>query len=810
MKCRNRLSWFGLCLLGAGLSHSFAAQPEYKTPPKMVVDLLDRAPFPEVQIAPGRQSLLLVQRAGMPGIADLAQPRVRLAGKRFNPRNRGPVPGRRGQIVGMQVLSVADGSEQVIELPEGAHPGTPFWSPDGQKIAFVNYRNTGAELWVANIENGHSKRVSEPTLNPASGPCEWFPDSIHLLCRFRAEPAGGPPDLAALPTGPVEEDTSGAKAPVRTYQDLLSDAGDVRMYEYLLRSQLAVVSIRSGGRRDLGDPGIFGSSEISPGGQYLLLERVVPPYSYVVPESFFPREIEIWNLTGKKVFTVAKLPLAEAIPIGGVRTGPRSYEWKPSAPAVLVWKEALDEGDPKREVEYRDRLMQLEAPFQDEATALIRTQWRLSGLDWMADQGVFVSEADRDTQRTRTWLLDLPVDPARPARLLWERGRFDAYNDPGDFMTVRDASGRPMVLREGDSVFLNGPGGSPDGDHPVLTRLDLQTLESTELFRSAPAVYETVAAILDPGTPTLLTRHETRQDPPSYRVRNLADGTERTVTAFPDPAPELRGVTKELIRYWREDGIELSGTLYLPPGYQKGERLPLVMWAYPREYNDPDIASQVRGSSARFTRLSGASQLFFLTQGYAVLDGPAMPIVGKDGNDTFVEQLVMNARAAIDKVVAMGVADPRRIGIGGHSYGAFMAANLLAHSDLFAAGIARSGAYNRTLTPFGFQNERRTFWEAPEVYFTMSPFMHADRINQPLLLIHGQDDNNSGTFPMQSLRLFRAIQGLGGTARLVLLPREAHAYAARESILDVLAEMIDWFDRYVKNRPTEPASDDEP
>ncbi|MEJ2146161.1 MAG: prolyl oligopeptidase family serine peptidase [Acidobacteriota bacterium] len=805
MKSRSAALWCGLFLLFSAEATRPYSQTVYKTPPRLVEDLLDRESFPQVEVGPRGQWLLLVRRAGLPRIAELSQPRVHLAGKRFNPLNRGPVSDDRGRIVGFRLLSVADASEHEIEAPEGGQPALPLWSPDGRKIAFVNFLDTGAELWVADVENGKSKRVSGPTLNLASGPCRWLPDSDHLLCRFRVETAEGLPVSPIVPAGPTVQETTGERAPARTYRDLLASEQDVRQYEYLLRSQPALVSVKTGRRRDVGSAGLFGKIEVSPGGQYLLVERVTPPYSFLVPEEFFPREVEVWDLMGKKVAEIASLPLAEGIPIGGVRTGPRDHAWEPSSPATLVWREALDGGDPKQQASHRDRLMKLAAPFEDGAVEVIRTQWRLSDLKWLEDGSAFVSEFDRDSQYTRTWYVAASAEPGKPAhRLVWQRDGHDAYHDPGSLVMVHDPHGDPIVLRDGKNVFLTGKGSSPEGDHPFLDRLSLDTLSTVELFRSERGAYERVVTVLDSASPVILTCRETAQEPPSYRVRDLSGGEPRVLTSFPDPAPELRGIRKELITYWREDGVELSGMLYLPPGFHESERLPLVMWAYPREYNDPDVASQVRGSSNRFLRLSGPSQLFFLTQGYAVLDGPAMPIVGEHGNDTFVEQLVMNARAAIDKVVAMGVADPQRIGIGGHSYGAFMAANLLAHSDLFAAGIARSGAYNRTLTPFGFQNERRTLWEVPEVYFTMSPFMHADRLNEPILLIHGQDDDNSGTFPIQSERFFRAIQGLGGTARLVLLPRESHHYAARESVLDTLAEMIEWFDRYVKHRGEQP------
>ena len=193
-----------------------------------------------------------------------------------------------------------------------------------------------------------------------------------------------------------------------------------------------------------------------------------------------------------------------------------------------------------------------------------------------------------------------------------------------------------------------------------------------------------------------------------------------------------------------------------------------------------------------------------MLNGYAVLDNAAMPIVGdpRTVNDHFVEQVVMDAKAAVEKAVAMGVTDPARVGVGGHSYGAFMTANLLCHTDLFAAGIARSGAYNRTLTPFGFQSESRTLWQAPDMYFKVSPFLSADKIKGALLLIHGEADNNPGTFPVQSERMYQAVRGNSGTVRYVSLPYESHGYEARESVGHTLYEMITWFDKYVKNAPS--------
>jgi dipeptidyl aminopeptidase/acylaminoacyl peptidase len=357
-------------------------------------------------------------------------------------------------------------------------------------------------------------------------------------------------------------------------------------------------------------------------------------------------------------------------------------------------------------------------------------------------------------------------------------------------------------VQDGDWIYLSARGASDTGERPRLDRLNLKTLAKQTVFRSPERAYEQFTSFLGNGRNTIVTRYESPTEPPNYFLTDLKNNKRTTLTDFKDPAPQLTGLKKDLVKYKRPDGVDLSGTLYLPPNYQAGTKLPALVWAYPLEYSDPGTAGQVRGSPHQFTFFRSASPLFFLTQGYAVLMDATMPVVGdpETMNNTYVEQIVAAGKAAIDKLDSMGVIDRTRVGVSGHSYGAFMTANLLAHSDDFAAGIARSGAYNRSLTPFGFQTERRSFWEAPEIYFKVSPFMHANKINEPILLIHGEADNNSGTFTMQSERLYQALKGHGATARLVLLPHESHGYLARESVLHTLAEMLEWADKYVKNR----------
>jgi dipeptidyl aminopeptidase/acylaminoacyl peptidase len=775
---------------------TLVAQTGYRTPPAPIAEILEPPPLPFASTSPDGRLLLLQERATMPPVADLAAPMLRLAGMRINPATNGPASGG-ATLTGFRLRSLTDGSEMVVRTPDGSL-GSARWSPDGRWLTFTSTHEDRVEQWVANAASGETRRVAT-AVNEAAGGCQWLGDSRRLLCLTVPVDRGPPPAEPRAPAGPTVQESQGREAPVRTFQDLLQNAHDDALFAYYMTSQPALVDVTNGRTTSLGAPAVYRDVTASPDGRYLLVQRLRTPWSYLVPVWSFPLTIEVWNDRGQTVRQIADLPLADAVPIGGVRTGPRSLQWRPAQPATLVWVEALDNGDPRNEVEHRDRVVRLDAPFTDEPTELARTGERFGALIWGEDGVALLSDFDRRRRWQRTWVIR-PDQPDVEHRLLWDRSVEDAYDDPGRPELRTTETGDRVLLQNGDWIYLTGAGATPEGDRPFLDRLDLASFETERLWRSEADAYEAVIAVLDAAEHRVLTRHESATLPPNYFVRDLTTGQRLAITDFDDPAPQLRGIDRQLVVYERADGVPLNGTLYLPADYREGQKLPVVLWAYPREFVSADAAGQVRASDNRFTTIAGASHLFFLTQGYAVFDGPSMPIIGGDtANDTYVEQLVASAQAAVHKLVDMGVADPDRIGVGGHSYGAFMTANLLAHSDLFRAGIARSGAYNRTLTPFGFQNERRTYWEAPEVYSAMSPFMHAHRINQPILLIHGEVDNNSGTFPMQSERLFHAINGLGGTARLVMLPHESHGYRARESVLHSLAEMIEWFDIHVKD-----------
>ena len=773
----------------------------YLEPSPAVVQIIDAAPTPFLRTSPDRRALVQIHYTATPPLEMVAQPFDRLAGLRINSDDG--TERRLYNLTKMTLQRLPEGTTQEIQLPQhGKRISTVSWSEDSRHIAFTLLTDAGLELWVIEAATGQARRLGDALVQDALDPPFQFTSGQDALIIRTAPSSRGPkPKAPRVPPSPIIEQAQGQKAQNRTYQDLLETPYDDALFAYYTTHQLEVITLK-GQRRPLGQPGIYASAIPSPDDRYLLVKRLTQPFSHAVPLYRFGHTLEVWDLQrGERIKTLATLPAAEAVPIEGVPMGMRAVRWDPQAPSTLVWVEALDQGDPKVQAEHRDQVLSLSAPFEDEPRELLRVKQRLSRLAWLEQPGkLWVTDYDRDRRWTTTQEHDLS-DPTIAPRVIFDRSVRDQYHDPGSPVYVVRPNGTAVIHVDQGAIYLDGQGASPEGDRPFLDRMELATLKKERRFESPKEVYASFAGFGPDvqGQKTLMIRSESVTQPPNYALR-LPDGQTRALTQFPDPHPQLTGISKKLLTYTRADGVPLSGMLYLPPDHKPGQRLPLVIWAYPREYNDPSTAGQVRAAPNRFTRLGGTSPLMFLTQGYAVLNDATIPIVGdpETMNDTFVEQLVSSAKAAIDAVVAEGVADPQRVAIAGHSYGAFMVANLLAHSTLFKAGIARSGAYNRTLTPFGFQGERRTMWEAPQTYVQISPLFHADKIKAPLLLIHGEDDDNAGTYPLQTKRLFHALKGLGGHARLVILPKESHGYVARESVLHVLAESIQWLDEHVK------------
>ena len=780
------------------------AQGSYKKPPANIQEVLDAPAIPATSISPTRDKIALLEPLRYPPIADLAQPMLRLAGTRVNPNTN--APHLQGYAVSMKLKNIGDGKETAVALPAGAKVSNPQWSTDGKYIAFGNITAAGVELWIVDTATAKARKVNNVLLNTAFGDFGWE-GSSHISAMIIPSGRGTAPAYQNItPTAPNIQETTGRRGSVPTVQDLLKSTNDEKLYEYYATSQLAMIGV-DGKVRTIGSPAIYANATVSPDGKYILVSTIKKPYSYLFPASRFPRTQEIWDANGKLVQKLADVPLLDNIPPQGVQTGARGLSWIPIEPATLSWAEALDGGDPRTKVAERDKVMKLAAPFSGAPTEMFKTQHRFQGRSFGEKDGtMFYFDYNRDTQRRRMFMTTYQ-NPSS-AKQIYDLNINDRYNDIGQPITRVQPNGVSLIRQDGDDIYLTGLGASPDGDRPFLRRMNLKTLKVDEIYRSGVETYESFVAMMNDDSGRFITRRESVVDPPNLFLKQVCPAGKictamesQKITDFKDPSPQLRGITKRLVQYKRADGVDLSFTLYLPPGYKEGTRLPTIVWAYPESYTDASVAGQVSGSTNRFTQIGGISHLFLLLQGYAILDNTSMPVVGppETKNDTFIKQIVDASKAAIDKAAELGVTDPDRVGVGGHSYGAFMTANLLAHSDLFRAGVARSGAYNRTLTPFGFQDEVRDFWQATKIYTDVSPFFYANKINEPILLIHGEADNNQGTFPIQSERLFAAISGNGGTARLVMLPHESHGYSAKESTEHTLFEMVDWFDKYVKN-----------
>ena len=805
---RTILSAFFLSLCAVAAA---AQDLPYQTPPKAIKDLVEAPATPHVSFSSNGQWMLMMDMQEMPGIAELSQPELRLAGLRLNPRTNGP--SRVSYTTRLRLKRLPNGKELLVQgLPKEARISEISWSPDNTRIAFTNTTEKHVELWLLDVNGASARLVPNLFLNTIFGnSCAWNPDSQSLLVRAIVGGRGEAPNRAAVPTGPIVQENAGRTAAARTYQDLLKNPVDEHLFDYYAMAQVVRVSLE-GRMQPVGQPGVIESAEPSPNGRYVLIKSIHHPYSYTLPASSFPEQVDILDAEGLMVKTIADLPLADNVPTSfdAVPTGPRRHGWRADAPATLYWAEAQDGGDPRRTAEVRDKLFTLAAPFNGEPRELAALPLRFRRVLWGTGTLALAEGYRWSDRKEMTWVLH-PNAPIAP-KVLFNHSSQDTYHDPGTPFQQRNAAGQLVLATnaKSENLYLIGQGSSPAGDQPFVDELDLRTLKTTRWWHSTAPYYEVPVTLLNPSKREFVTRRESAQDAPNYFLRTARSGYLAALTNFPNPYAALgTALRKQVLQYKRPDGVALTANLYLPPNYKKGDGpLPTLLEAYPREFKDKSDAGQVSGSPYTFARFSWGSPVFWVTQGYAVLQGTSIPIVGegdKEPNDTYVEQLVASAKAAIDEGARLGVVDPARVAVMGHSYGAFMTANLLAHSNLFKAGIARSGAYNRTLTPFGFQAEERTYWQAPQVYHTMSPFDYADKVKTPILLIHGEADNNSGTFPLQSERFYNALKGHGATVRYVVLPAEAHGYAARESILHMLWEMNTWLDKYVKN-PTPPAA----
>jgi dipeptidyl aminopeptidase/acylaminoacyl peptidase len=780
---------------------------EYQLPPKSILELADYQRAPNVSIDSRNNYMLLMYRDTYKSLDDLNQEEISLAGLRVNPNTN--ISSSINYISNLKIRKVKNNNEIQIEgLPSKARIAYLNWSPDETRVAFTNTTAEGVELWMIDIETAKAIKLTEANVNANIGnPLNWYRDSKSVLVRLLPKNRMALVDSKKFsPKGPIVSISDGSKAQNRTYQDLLKNPTDEANFVALTNSELYKVDI-DGNKKLLKASDIHISESFSPDGNLLLITTIQKPFSYIVPLNRFPQISTVYNLNGKIVKQINETPLTEVLPKGfmATRKGKRSINWRSDVASTLFFVEALDEGDPQNKVELRDALYLWESPFDKAPTLLAKTELRYSNIIWGNASIAIVQDEWYDTRQMKTYLIN-PSNPEKTPKVISKRNFQDIYSDPGNFETQKNEFGKYVLTIDKDNLFLIGDGHSAKGQFPFIDQFDTKTLKTKRLYQSNYSdKIEDILDIVDVKKGEVLTRVQSRNEYPNYFIRNIKKRMAATqITHFPNPFASIENVYKELIKYKRADGVELSGTLYLPANYDrknKNEKLPLLIWAYPAEYKDKNSAGQSSANPNEFTFPYYGSFVYWVTRGYAVLDDAAFPIIGEgetEPNDNFIDQLVSNAKAAIDAVDALGYINPQKVGVGGHSYGAFMTANLLTHSNLFSCGIARSGAYNRTLTPFGFQSEQRNFWEASEVYNSMSPFMHAEKMKTPMLLTHGEADNNPGTFTLQTERYFQALKGLGAPVRMVILPKEMHGYVARENIMHLLWEQDQFLEKYLK------------
>ncbi len=791
----------------------------YQKPPAPIEQLLEAPPTPTVRLSPDRKMMLVEQPATFPTIADVAEPRYRLAGLRFNPASNGPSVERYDVSLKLQAVEVGKETtpRTISGLPAKLKALDAVWAPDSKHAAFVAHATApakGLDLWVIDAATASAHRVGTVKLNAVLGtPCTWIPDSTALLCKTLSPGRVGPPKASDVPTGPDIEESLGKVSPAPTYEDMLKTTADEDIFEYYASSELAEVSL-SGAVKALPAKGLIERATPSPDGKYALVSMVHRPFSYTFPYSRFPLTTEIVPLKGGAAKVLTDRAAVDNLPISrdAVEPGPRDYQWRADVPATIVWIEAADGGNPgKKPVAVADKVMALPAPFEGAAKTLVELPMRMArggggpggggggGIEWGNEHLAIVSVARNADRKS----MMLAFDPATGQKTtLYAGSSQDRYKNPGRPMTMMSANGK-MLLKltpDGQGIYFLSPGASPKGDQPFVAVMPVGGGEEKILFRSADPYFDQPEQLLSDGT--VLIRRESQTMSPNYFAASLTGGEPVQLTRFAGRYDGIKMPTRQFLKYKRADGVDLTATLWLPAEYDKSQGpLPTLMEAYPAEFKTRDTASQVSGSPNKYPVFGGGSHLYLVQAGYAILDNATIPIVGEDDkepNDTYVTQLVDGAKAAVDYGASLGIVDPKRVAVMGHSYGAFMTANLLAHTDIFRAGIAESGAYNRSLTPFGFQNEERTYWQDPKLYNEMSPFSYADKIKTPILLIHGEADDNTGTYPIQSERFYAALKGQGATVRLVFLPLEPHAYGALETKQHVLWEINRWMETYVK------------
>ena len=791
---------FIILLLGLNL---FASDSVYQLPCERIVEIFDRPLHPLVSVLHGQDKMMSYDLSIYIPLEWLAQEVVHYGEINIYSRSRSrPRVNFHSGIHVVDISSATKGLEETsfhstrLDLPKNSAFGGGMPSFSGHALFTIEYLYDRMVLWHVDTSTYETRVLLDGGLTQVTNSvASWFPDNVNLLVSLIPENMEKPELASNVPTGPIIRETTGRESRIITRPNLIQDSHEEALFEYYATTQLGVLNTITGELRRIGSPGVITSTLVSPNSRFVLVHEHIKPFSKTVAYWHFPSRWYVYDLVENREIELVRHP--QAVPqFGRVQTGKRWFSWHPLMDASLIYVEALDGGESNAPATYRDDIRLLNHPFRGNGRRLFRTAQRLQEISFIDRDTYILSEFEWRTNTTITTLVN-----SRNRRHQISRRHIRAiYDSPGSPVTYTTNRGQTLVLRQGNYIFFIGDGVSRDSRVPFVDKLNVNTFVRQRIVEFDEEDFVQILDFYNNNPERLLILRQNRTTPNNMFLVNLADNTEIALTQIVDNVPELTNLPTRVIRYMREDGVQLSGLLYLPANFDGSERIPLLMSAYPREFIDAATASQIVNQDNRFVRPFGSSNLYMCLDNVAVLVNAAFPIIGdtETANNTFIEQSIMNARAAIDYLYEEGIIDRDKVVISGHSYGAFMVLNMLAHSDLFAGGIAQNGAYNRTLTPFGFQSERRSLWQARDTYINLSPFLFANQIQAPLLLIHSTEDTNPGTFPLQSRRLFEALEGLGKTARYVQLPLEGHNYRARETHLHLLWEYQKFFDDFIR------------
>lgn len=751
----------------------------------------------------------------------------------------------------LQLISASDGSKVTVTLPAASRVSNAVWSPDGKSVAFFVHTPDATHLWVSDLTGKARQITTRPVLATLNTNFDWEANSGSIITVLPPEPRAAMPQPSAVPTGPrVKLAEESDKNRLRNYASLLATPYDQALLEWHATGQIAMIDVKTKAVKTIGQPTMVQDIDPSPDGKYLRVTRMVKPFSYLVPYSNFGTVQEIWDMDGKVLAKVTEEPLnvgvdstrgvaapgaGEVVPLAN---GKREITWRPDGQGLsyLEAEPAPPRGDSAvmqltddpRTPRRKDRVFQWAPPFDaNGAKAIYTSDTRIATHRFSPDMSIlFLTE--RTGPATHEYAVILS-DPSKKYTLARYRNE-DVYANPGQLILARG----PMVAAvgfgggfganagrgervvqlspDGGSVYFSGTKYDKNptdvGPRSFIDKVDIKTGAKTRLYESDNTnVYERVLGYQDLEARKLIVARESAVDVTQAYLRTGDQLAQ--ITQNKDYTPDLTRAPKESFVVERPDGFKFKVNVSLPPDYKPGTRLPAMFWFYPREFagqEEYDRGARTFNKNA-FPNFNARSMQFLVREGYAVVE-PDAPIVGAPGqwNNNYENDLRNNLAAVIDEVDRRGLVDRTRIGIGGHSYGAFSTVNAMVHTPFFKAGIAGDGNYNRTLTPLDFQSERRTFWEAKDTYLAMSPLLFANNMSGALLMYHGLGDQNVGTDPINSPRLFQALNGLGKTAAMYLYPFEDHGPATKETLLDLWGRWSAWLDKYVKNPKTKTVS----